>query len=419
MSVNKVPQVAVRNDLPRIEVPCIRPLGPYLQGFEAQLLCEGYSDLVLYKKRLLVRELNGWLVRHNVALTDIDEACLQQFVSDRRQRLGDGVRRRDAPTVRQLLRYLRGLGCVPAPAPVLDKSALGKLTRDFERYMRSERGLSPTTITGHLLCVRRFLAGRFRGRSLCLRQLRARDMERFILREAQRVGRSSVRRTLVALRCFLRYALQRGAIKTDLAIGLPAVATWRLSHLPKSLTPDEVERLLGACDGATPDGQRDHAILLLLARLGLRAGEVGRLTLDDVDWEHGEIVAHTKRQRIHRLPLPKEVGAALARYLRYARPDCQSRTVFITQQAPWRGLCSSGIGRVVRRALRRAGLKPERKGAHLLRHSLATNMLRTGASLREIGLLLGHECPTTTQIYAKVDIKALRTIAMPWMGHAP
>jgi site-specific recombinase XerD len=285
--------------------------------------------------------------------------------------------------------------------------------------LRSQRGLAPTTVSVYVDCARRLLAERFRGQALSLQHLRARDIDRFILREARRVSRVSVKKTLAALRCFLRYALQRGAIKIDLAMGLPKVAVWRFSDVPKSLPPDQVERLLGSCERSTAAGQRDHAILLLLARLGLRAAEVGALSLEDLDWEHGEIVVHAKRQRIQRLPLPKDAGAALAQYLRYARPRCQSRTVFIGQQAPWRGISPSGIGQIVRRALKRAGLKPERTGAHLLRHSLATNMLRKGASLREIGQLLGHDDPTTTQIYAKVDIEALRAIARPWMGRAP
>ena len=148
----------------------------------------------------------------------------------------------------------------------------------------------------------------------------------------------------------------------------------------------------------------------------MRSKEVSTLRLADLDWDHGEIVVHTKMCRIHHLPLTKELGSALARYLRHGRPHCPLRTVFVRQRPPWSALSPSGVGQIVRRALRRAGLKPERTGAHLLRHSLATNMLRKGASLHEIGQMLGHECPTTTQIYAKVDIKALRTIAMPWMG---
>jgi len=405
-----------RRKAPYLEVICSGPLAKHLEEFTSHLLREGYSDGSFYEKSLLIRALNRWLIQHNLSLKDLDEARLRQFLSDRQARPGGGVRRRATHIGEQLLRYLRSLGSIRAPVPIIDPTALGRLMRDFERFLRSERGLSPATITAYLRCVRRFLTERFRARAPCLEHLRARDFDRFILREAQRLSRISVRGMLVALRCFLRYALQRGWIKTDLAISLPKVAHWRYSHVPKSLTPDQVERLLASCDHGTAEGLRDHAILLLLARLGLRSKEVSTLRLEDLDWDHGEIVVRTKMCRIHHLPLTTEIGSALARYLRHGRPRCPLRTVFIRQRPPWSGLCPSGVGQIVRRALRRAGLKPERTGAHLLRHSLATNMLRRGASLHEIGQMLGHECPATTQIYAKVDIKALRTIAMPWMG---
>jgi len=374
----------------------------------------------VYAKCSLARELNRWLARHCLELSDFNEARLRAFIAARRRRLGGHVRwqRNDAPSVRQLLGYLRGLGYVPGPMPIVDRTALSKLMRDFEIFLRSQRGLAPRTVSAYVYHTRRLLTDRFRGRALCLQRLRACDIDRFILREARRVSRGSVKATLPALRCFLRYALQRGAIKTDLALGLPKVAVWRFSHLPKVLAPEQVEQLLRSCDRGTAAGQRDHAILLILARLGLRAAEVGTLKLEDLDWDHGEIVVHAKGQRIQRLPLPKDAGAALARYLHHARAHCQSRTVFIGQLAPWRGVSPSGIGQIVRRALKRAGLKPDHTGAHLLRHSLATNMLRKGASLGEIGQLLGHDDPTTTQIYAKADLEALRTITRPWMGGA-
>ena len=250
---------------------------------------------------------------------------------------------------------------------------------------------------------------------MCLEQLRAQDLHGFILREIQRVSRSHGKGVVTALRSFLRFLLQRGAIRTDLARMLPGVASWRLSHLPKSLPPEQVEQLLACCDRSTSSGKRDYAILLLLARLGLRGGEVLAMTLDDLDWECGEMVVLGKGQRLERLPLPADVGVALACYLCDVRPVCATRRLFIRMKAPQQGLAGPvAICCIVRRALRRAGLDPELKGAHLLRHSLATNLLRRGASLSEIGQLLRHRQPTTTQIYAKVDIAALRGIALPW-----
>jgi len=217
-----------------------------------------------------------------------------------------------------------------------------------------------------------------------------------------------------ALRPFLRFLHQRGAITIDLAAVTPGVADWQLSHLPRSLPPNQVKQLLASC-GRSPLGRRNYAILLLIARLGLRASEVVRMTLDDLDWDRGDIVVRGKDQKVERLPLPTDIGEALVKYLRDVRPACSTRRVFIRMKGPRAGLKGSeAVGAIVRTALERAGLNPEVKGPHLLRHSLATNLLRGGATLTEISQLLRHSNLTTTQIYAKVDIAALRAIALPW-----
>jgi site-specific recombinase XerD len=220
-----------------------------------------------------------------------------------------------------------------------------------------------------------------------------------------------------ALRSFFRFLRQRGDIRSDLAGAIPATTNWRLTGLPLSLGPEQVEALLDRCDQDTALGQRDYAILLLLARLGLRAGEVVASTLDDLDWETGTLIVHGKGKRQERLPLPEDVGEAVASYLRGSRPRCAARRVFTRRQAPHRGFSSSSaIDIVVRRALARTGLDPEKKGAHLLRHSLASRLLGSGASLEQIAQLLRHAHPQTTEIYAKVDLKALRALAQPWPG---
>jgi len=201
----------------------------------------------------------------------------------------------------------------------------------------------------------------------------------------------------------------------DLATVVPTVANRSFSGLPKFLAPDETQRLLQVCDPETLAGRRDYAILLLLARLGLRAAEVVHMMLEDIDWDAGELVIRGKSRREDRLPLPEDVGKALAEYLRDGRPRCSSRRVFIRLSAPHQGFSSSvAICDVVRRALSRAGLNPAFKGAHLLRHSLATRMLRGGASMAEIGQILRHRLANTTEIYAKVDLTALRALAEPW-----
>lgn len=220
-----------------------------------------------------------------------------------------------------------------------------------------------------------------------------------------------------ALRGFLRFLLFRGNINCDLAACVPTVADWRLSELPKSLEPEKVEHLLQNCDQSTAIGKRDYAILLLLARVGLRAGEIVAMTLDDINWEAGVVTIRGKGSHSDQLPIPQDVGKALATYLRHGRLPCATRRVFIRAKAPRQGFSgSAAIDNIVRRALKRAHLDPIRKGAHLLRHSLATKMLGQGARLAEIGEVLRHSTTNTTQIYAKVDLAALSELAQPWPG---
>jgi integrase/recombinase XerD len=407
-----------RNDaaVARANGSCIGPLAPYIDGFTGLLAGQGYVALTVQQKRKFVADLSAWLAACQLPLDGLGEGQIDQFLATYRQH-GSKLRRNDRPTAFQILRYLRNLGCIPALPPTIDWTALGELTRDYERFLSSERGLAPATLINYLPFVRRFLIEHFGSNGLRLDELRPIDIHRFIHRLAKTMSRGRAQLMVTALRSFLRFLQQRGAIATDLAVAVPGVANWRLSHLPKSLPPDQVERLLTGCDRSTPAGQRDYAILLLLARLGLRGGEVVAMTLEDLDWECGEIVVRGKGKQLTRLPLPTDVGAALVDYLRYVRPSCSTRRVFVRLSAPLRGFVgAAAICDVVRRALNRAGLDPEFKGAHLLRHSLATNLLRQGASLGEIGQLLRHSQPTTTQIYAKVDIAALRAIALPWSG---
>jgi len=220
-----------------------------------------------------------------------------------------------------------------------------------------------------------------------------------------------------ALRTFLRYLQLRGDIAIDLAVCVPSVANWRLSTLPKFLQPHQVQSVLDQCDRQTHRGQRDYAILLLLARLGVRACEVVTLTLDDINWNAAELTIQGKGARRAKLPLPHDVGEALARYLKQGRPSCSSRRVFIRLRAPLQGFANSiAISTIVARALKKAGVDSPCTGAHLFRHTLATQMLHQGASLEEISQLLRHQSFNTTTLYAKVDLTALRPIAQPWPG---
>jgi site-specific recombinase XerD len=211
----------------------------------------------------------------------------------------------------------------------------------------------------------------------------------------------------------------RGAVTTDLAAAVPAVANWTMASIPRAIGADQVRQLLTSLDRHTPHGRRDYAIVLVLARLGLRSGEVARLELGDIDWHAGVVRVHGKRGHQTALPLPRDVGVAIAAYLRHGRPSSPSRRVFLRRRAPRCGFLSpSGVGSLIRHALQRAGIQAPTMGAHQFRHGLATQMLRRGASLAEIGEVLRHRHPQTTTIYTKVDLKALRTLAVPWPGGA-
>jgi site-specific recombinase XerD len=325
----------------------------------------------------------------------------------------------DQPTLSLLLRQLRQANVIPALVAPAHESPLDRLERDYARFLTQERGLVQATLENYLPVARRFLSRRFGARRIRLDALRAKDVTNFILGDTSTFSPKRVQLTTSALRSFLGFLYQAGQLANNLAAAVPTVARGCLSGLPQSLEPEQVERLVGHCDQHCPAGRRDYAVLLLLARLGLRAGEVVQLSLEDINWEAGELLIRGKSARVDRLPLPPDVGRALVHYLKQGRPRCSSRRVFIRTKAPRQGFSgSAAIDGIVDRALTRAQLDPEHRGAHLLRHSLATRMLRGGASLTQIGQILRHQLPQTTEIYAKVNLTALRALAQPWPGGA-
>ena len=394
------------------------PLAYDIDAFAAWLAVEGYASPTAKKKLQFAADLSRWLESHQLAVKDLDRERVEAFqaaADSRRRRHGDNA------TARQLLDLLRESGRIPLSRSAPPDNPIERIARCYERFLLDERGVQPTTVANYLPTVRAFLADRFQTREIALENLSVQDANQFILREARRLSRSRTKLVGTILRSFLRHLYQRGAIAADLASAIPPVVTWRLAGLPKALQPQEVESILSGCDRSTLAGRRDYAILLLLARLGLRGGEAAALTLDDFDWDAGIVTVSGKGQRSEPLPLPSEVGEAVADYLRNGRPTgCPTRRVFVRLAAPHRGFASTAaIDDVVRRALARARLDPPFKGAHLLRHSLATGMLRNGATLEDIGQILRHHHPETTQIYAKLDLEALRTVAPAWPGGAP
>ncbi|MDO8787681.1 MAG: site-specific integrase [Sulfuritalea sp.] len=310
---------------------------------------------------------------------------------------------------------------VAAVDPAVEPTSAERLEGEFRRYLEQERRLAPATVFNYLGYARRFLAEYCRDGEVRLDLLQAEDVVGFVQREAARLHHGKRAKLMTtALRSLLQYARYRGLIKNDLRISVPTVANWSMASLPRALSSDELQCFLASCERESAVGRRNWAILLLLARLGLRAGEVVALALDDLDWAAGELCIRSAGTRADHLPIPQDVGEALADYLCNSRPACASRRVFVRIRAPHRGFATSAaISTLVRRALARAGLDPAHKGAHLLRHTVATQMLRQGASLDEIGELLRHRNPQTTMIYAKVDLDLLRPLALPWPGSAP
>jgi site-specific recombinase XerD len=236
----------------------------------------------------------------------------------------------------------------------------------------------------------------------------------FMVEWAQGRNTWSAKAMVTSLRAFLRFAQATGRTAVPLAGAVPAVASWQMTSLPRGLKAAEIERLLAGCERGTAVGLRDYAVLSLLARLGLRGAEAAGLQLGDIDWRAGEIAVTGKGSRTERLPLPAPAGEALAAWLEHGRPKCGPRSVFVTVRRPYRPLTPESVRAVMGRACERAGL--ERRGTHRFRHALATEMLRAGASLPEVGQVLRHRSVLSTSIYAKVDQNALRPLARRWPG---
>jgi integrase/recombinase XerD len=405
-----------KNSFERIETdPRLRNnlLVPHFAPFATSLVENGYVNSTVQSKLNLLASFGQWLDRRRLSITDFDEQIAERFIAYKRRK--DRVHRGNRETLLQFLEHLRKRDVISGPTPTFDDSPLAAILTRYGRHLRSERGLAAATVINYLPSIRKFLIERFRGKPLAIRQVSSSDVSDFILRQAPTMSPRRAQLVTAALRSFFRFLFQEGELQVNLALSVPSVADRRLATIPKYLSPDEVERVLGTCNRQTATGRRDYAILLLLARLGLRAGEVVSLQLDDVDWRAGELLVRGKGLLHDRMPLPVDVGEALTAYLRMDRPPCKTRRVFVCMKAPRSGFAGpSTLTTIVRRALDRADLYPALRGAHVLRHSLATTLLRSGASMNEIGEVLRHRNPSTTEIYAKLDFDGLRTLAHPW-----
>jgi integrase/recombinase XerD len=386
------------------------PLEPHVAGFAEGLLRQGYSRSAACQHVCFIAHLDRWMQTEGVGLDGLGGSAIERYLAQRRA--AGYVEYRSVKALRPLLEYLAPLGVLPIPQEV-PPDPVEELLGRYRAWLLVERGVTPGTARGYVDCVRPFVATRARSDTLEFTGLTAADVTAFVLAACPGRAVGSAKLIVCALRSLLGWLHLTGTVPVSLVAAVPSVAGWRLSGLPKGLEPGQLRRLLASCDRRTPTGRRDYAILLLLARLGLRAGEVARLGLDDIDWRRGEIAVLGKGNRAERLPLPAEVGAAIAAYLRRGRPGtAMGRSVFVRVHAPHRALTTGGVTMVVFDAAQRAGLG--RMHAHRLRHTAATAMLRAGSPLAEVGQVLRHRSPLTTAIYAKVDRDALTVLARPW-----
>jgi site-specific recombinase XerD len=388
------------------------PLAGHAVGFQGELRRLGYTASPTKKHLYLLAHLSRWLDEQGVDVADLATPRVEPFFAARREAGVPNLRTRKS--LGPLIAYLRGLGVLAdleAPPPTSDAE---RLLRGFDVYLTRERGLVEGTVRFYVHIARLLVNERVSAGGAGMSDLSTHDVTTFTTRVCKGRGLSSCRQAVSALRSFLRFLQLEGLIDVALNHAVLSVAGWNPS-LPRAISSEHVIRLLTTCDRRRAIGRRDYAILLLLAHLGLRGGEVVAMELGDVDWRAGVVTVRGKGRRRDRLPLPAEVGEALAAYLRRGRPAGGSRKLFLRCVAPHTGLADTGALRsVLERACARAGLPY--LSPHRLRHTAATEMLHAGAALSEIGQVLRHRSAVTTSAYAKVNHDQLRGIARPWPG---
>jgi site-specific recombinase XerD len=382
-------------------------LGPFVDGFVVYLVEQGHSQGSVLGHVRRVRQMSCWMGVQGVEVAQLTPATVERFLAERR---------RDGQTVmisprgsRPLLSYLGVLGVLPPEdrAP----SSIELLLEDFRAYLLGERGLQANTAVLYANAARLFLAGRPEPVGDALVRLTAAEITAFVLDRSRRGSVATASNVISALRALLVFLHLRGDTPSSLVWAVPSVAR-RGSLLPRGLDAAQVALLIESCPRESAVGRRDRAVLKLLVRLGLRAGEVARLQVEDIEWRAGEIVVVGKGPRLERLPLPHDVGEAIVDYLRDGRPHVSCRALFLRSKAPIVGLSSAGVTGIVARAGTRVGFAP--LGAHRLRHTAATEMLRAGASLPDIGQVLRHRRLRSTAVYARVDRDRLKTLALAW-----
>jgi integrase/recombinase XerD len=392
------------------------PAGSSLEGFAHSLWQSGYAEATAQRHIRVAEHFVYWTDRKGIAPAALNESCIASFEHHlhrcRCPRYGCTYPLDRQNGVGLFLRYLCDAGVATDSVAAQTVPVEPVLLTAFLQWMRQQRGTSDRTLNNYSFWIRDLL----KNVGDDPQPFNARNLRKFVLERTRQSGWGAAKLCATGVRMFLRFLTAEGHCPAGLAACIPTGAHWRLSPLPQYLQPEDVERIIDSCDRVTPVGRRDYTILLLLARMGFRASDVACLHLEDIDWEQAWIHVSGKGRRQTRLPLTKEVGAAIAAYLLHGRPRCVSDKLFVRARAPFGDLRSQcAVSMIVTRAMHRAKVTcPSRGAAHLLRHSSATSMLRHGASLQEIAVILRHRSIQTTEIYAKVDVAALGAIAQQW-----
>jgi len=389
------------------------PLAPYADRFRTVLAELGYAPSSAAGQLQLMAHLSRWLVERDLNGPDMTSAVVAEFLQARRAM---GYRqwlsvRGTAP----LLEHLRGVGFAPAVTPADANDPVDVLLAGYRTYLVEERGLATSTVRNYLDVARLFVVGLRASGLVDLSGLTASQVSEFVLAECRTRAVGSATMLVVGIRALLRYLHLAGITPLGLAGAVPPAACWPATSLPRPLGHADATRLVRSCDRRTAMGRRDYAVLTLMLRLGLRVGEVAALELGDLDWRHGEVLIRGKGRREERLPLPVDVGEAVAGWLRRDRLRPACTRVFTTLLAPSAPLSGKGVSAIVWRAARRSGVTAS---AHQLRHTAGTDLLRAGASLSEVGQVLRHASMLNTALYAKVDHGALRAVARAWPAGA-
>lgn len=388
----------------------------HVAPFIAELKAAGYARSTLCTKRAALRRFLRWRRRRKLPDTEPAESETAEFLA-RSCRLGRKHRCLASTALSAFLGHLRHQGVISTRAPEAPETTRSALERRYADHLRNEKGLAELSLRVYVPLVADLVGylEKLHGSS-SVRRLNANVLRGFLFERTQRRSSESVRLLATSLRSFLRFLHARGEIRRDLTAAIPTVRRWAQASVPRKLTTEEVDRILSAPDRTTLTGRRDLAILLLLAKLGLRSSEVLSLELRDVRWRTGEVLIRGKGGRRDVLPLSQDVGAALARYLRWDRGSRPTQRVFLRANAPRVPLAGpASIGHIVRRAMVQAGVdRPKHIAAHLFRHTLASRMLQQGANLREISEVLRHRAQSTTELYAKIDMRSLNEVVRPW-----